>query len=259
MASEVNNAAPSSINHLIGQRGVIDQVRTALDAAFEDATRFDHALLVGGPGLGKSQLATVIAQEMAADFREVLGQSVGNIGDLNALLLGVKDKDVIHIDECHELAKSLQTALYLALDKQTIFINTKNSTQGIPVADFTLLLSTTDEYCLLQPLRDRMKLTLRFEFYSNEELSSLTRHGPKLLAGTSRTTCSRPSLNDLGGLRELLFDCCKVVAVSVVPRANTQSLSVTLSGRACWNRPMISDSGRWNVSTSRFWLMAPHD
>jgi Holliday junction DNA helicase RuvB len=176
VASEVNSAAPSSLNHLIGQRGVIDQVRTALDAAFEDATRFDHSLLVGGPGLGKSQLAAVIAQEMATDFHEVLGQSITSIGDLNALLLGTKDKDIIHIDEAHELAKPLQTALYLALDKRTIYINTKNSTQGIPVSDFTLLLSSTDEYCLLQPLRDRMKLTLRFEFYSDEELSTLTRH-----------------------------------------------------------------------------------
>lgn len=176
MASEVNSAIPSSLNHLIGQRGVIDQVRTALDAAFEDNTRFDHSLLVGGPGLGKSQLANVIAQEMATDFHEVLGQSIGTVGDLNALLLGATDKSIIHIDECHELAKSLQTSLYLALDKRTIFINTKNSTQGIPVADFTLLLSSTDEYCLLQPLRDRMKLTLRFEFYNHDELSTLTRH-----------------------------------------------------------------------------------
>lgn len=176
MASEVNSAAPSSLNHLVGQRGVIDQVKTALDAAFEDSTRFDHSLLVGGPGLGKSQLACVIAQEMATDFHEVLGQSITSIGDLNALLLGATDNDIIHIDECHELAKPLQTALYLALDKRTIFINTKNSTQGIPVSDFTLLLSTTDEYCLLQPLRDRMKLTLRFEFYSDDELSILTRH-----------------------------------------------------------------------------------
>lgn len=176
MASDVSNSAPSSLNHLVGQRGVIDQVKTALDAAFEDATRFDHSLLVGGPGLGKSQLASVIAQEMATDFHEVLGQSITSIGDLNALLLGAKDNDIIHIDECHELAKSLQTCLYLILDKRTIFISTKNTTQGIPVADFTLLLSSTDEYCLLQPLRDRMKLTLRFQFYNDEELSTLTRH-----------------------------------------------------------------------------------
>ncbi len=176
MAFDVSNSAPSSLNHLIGQRGVIDQVKTALDAAFEDNTRFDHSLLVGGPGLGKSQLAAVIAQEMATDFHEVLGQSITSIGDLNALLLGATDKSIIHIDECHELAKSLQTCLYLILDKRTIFISTKNTTQGIPVADFTLLLSSTDEYCLLQPLRDRMKLTLRFEFYSHDELSTLTRH-----------------------------------------------------------------------------------
>ena len=58
MASDVSNSAPSSLNHLVGQRGVIDQVKTALDAAFEDNTRFDHSLLVGGPGLGKSQLAS---------------------------------------------------------------------------------------------------------------------------------------------------------------------------------------------------------
>jgi Holliday junction DNA helicase RuvB len=176
VASDVSNSAPSSLNHLVGQRGVIAQVKTTLDASFEDNTRFDHALLVGGPGLGKSQLASIISQEMATDCHEVLGQSITCIGDLNALLLGANHKDIIHIDEAHELARPFQTALYLALDKQTIFVNTKNATQGIPVADFTLLLSTTDEYCLLQPLRDRMKLTLRFEFYSVEELSTLTRH-----------------------------------------------------------------------------------
>ncbi len=176
MASDVSHSAPSSLNHLVGQRGVIAQVKTTLDASFEDNTRFDHALLVGGPGLGKSQLASIISQEMATDLHEVLGQSITCIGDLNALLLGAKHKDIIHIDEAHELARPFQTALYLALDKRTIFVNMKNATQGIPVADFTLLLSTTDEYCLLQPLRDRMKLTLRFEFYSVEELSTLARH-----------------------------------------------------------------------------------
>ena len=120
-------------------------------------TRF----LVGGPGWARSQLASVIAQEMATDFHEVLGQSITSIGDLNALLLEAKDKDIIHIDECHELDKTFQTALYLAVDKRSIFVNSKRSPQPIPIADFTLLLSsTTDEYCLLQPLRDRMKLTL---------------------------------------------------------------------------------------------------
>ena len=181
MSSEINNAVPTSLSHLVGQKQVIAQVTTAIDAAFEDGTRFEHALLVGSPGLGKSQLASVIAQEMATEFHEVLGQSIKSIGDLNALLLNAKDKDIIHIDECHELAKTYQTALYLAVDKRSILVNSKRSPQPIPIADFALLLSTTDEFCLLQPLRDRMKLTLRFEFYSEEELATLLRHRCKAL------------------------------------------------------------------------------
>ena len=178
---QINDAAPSSLNHLVGQGAVIAQVKTAIDAAFEDNGRFDDALLVGPAGLGKSQLASVIAQEMATEFHEVLGQSITNIGDLNALLLAANDKDIIHIDEAHQLDKQYQTALYLALDKRTIFVNSKRCPEAIPIAEFSLLLSTTDEYDLLAPLRDRMKLTLRFEYYSDEELTMMLRHRAKAL------------------------------------------------------------------------------
>ncbi len=181
MPIEINDAQPTSLSHLVGQKAVIAQVSTAIDAAFEDGTRFADALLVGPPGLGKSQLASVIAQEMATTFHEVLGQSIKGIGDLNALLLAAADKDVIHIDEAHELDKQFQTALYLAIDKRTIFVNSKRCPEAIPIAHFSLLLSTTDEFDLLAPLRDRMKLTLRFEYYSDEELTLMLRHRCKAL------------------------------------------------------------------------------
>ena len=172
---ETVDAQPNSISQLCGQSGVIEQVLVALDAAQIDAKKFDDSLLVGPPGCGKSQVACVIANEMAEDFQEVLGQSISSLADLNALLLQASNRSVVHIDECHELDKSIQTALYLALDKRKLFIGGRGRTpQGIPIADFTLLLSTTDEYCLLQPLRDRMKLTLRFQFYSVDELAKLT-------------------------------------------------------------------------------------
>lgn len=183
-ASEVGDVAPSSLSHLIGQRSVLDQVRVGIDAAFADNKKMDHALLVGPPGLGKSALARVIAAEMATNFHEILGQSISSLADLNALLLAAKEKDVLHIDECHELDKEFQTALYLACDQRRVFINggSKGRTpQHIPVADFTLLLSTTDEYCLLQPLRDRMKLLLRFEFYSVEEITQVIFHRSRAL------------------------------------------------------------------------------
>jgi Holliday junction DNA helicase RuvB len=183
MPNEINDVRPTSIRHIVGQVGVVKQVGVALDAAFADGRKFDSALLVGPPGVGKSALAAVIAQEMATDCHEVLGQSITSIGDLNALLLEAKVKDVIHIDECHELDRRFQTALYLALDKQCIF-GGRRSLRPIPIADFTLLLSTTDEFALLQPLRDRMRLLLRFEFYSEAELTLLLQWRCKALAWT---------------------------------------------------------------------------
>ena len=187
-ATEINDVAPSSLSHLIGQRGVIDQVKVALDAAQMDGKKFDHRFLVGPPGMGKSALAAVIAQEMATDFHEVLGQSIKNAADLNALLLSAKDRDVVHIDECHELAKEYQTALYLAVDKRKLIIQGGKTPMTLPLADFTLLLSTTDEFGLLQPCRERMKLLLRFEFYSESELVEVLRHRSRALRWTVEET-----------------------------------------------------------------------
>lgn len=180
-SGEVNDFAPTSLSHIVGQKSVVEQVRVALDAAFEDGKKMDSCLMVGPPGCGKSALAHVIAAEMATDFHEVLGQSVATVADLNALLLGAKDKSIVHIDEAHELRKEFQTTLYLAIDQRKLLLSGGKSIQSLPIADFTLLLSTTDEYCLLQPLRDRMRLLLRFEFYSPEELTTVLRHRAKCL------------------------------------------------------------------------------
>jgi holliday junction DNA helicase RuvB len=181
---EIGEVAPSSLGHIIGQRGVKAQVAVALEAAWADQKKFDHALLVGPPGMGKSALANVISKEMATGFHEVLGQSLSSPADFNGLLLSAKDRDVIHIDECHELQSEYQTALYMATDQRKLFVSSGRpgrTPQAVPLADFTLLLSTTDEYDLLQPLRDRMKLLLRFQFYSEIELAEVIRQRSKAL------------------------------------------------------------------------------
>ena len=183
--NEINDVAPTSLSHIIGQKSVVAQVAVALEAAFADNKKFDSALMVGPPGVGKSALAHVVAEEMAAQLHEVLGQSIDSPADLNSLLLTVKDRDVIHIDEAHELDKTYQTSLYLAMDQRRITLQGGRSGRGpqsLPLADFTLLLSTTDEYALLQPLRDRMKLLLRFEFYTPEELTDILRHRSRALS-----------------------------------------------------------------------------
>lgn len=174
--TDINEARPTSVNHLIGQPGVVDQIVVALDSAQQDNRKFDHAMLVGFPGGGKTTTAQVIAAEMGTDFIEVLGQSLQTVADLNATLLQATHRAVLFVDESHELDKSLQTALYLALDQRRILLqgSRKGSTPvAIPIQDFTLLLASTDEFQLLQPLRDRMRLTLRFQFYELEDLEKI--------------------------------------------------------------------------------------
>lgn len=175
--NEINDAAPTSLAELIGQESVLAQVRVALEAARRDGIKFPSGLLVGPAGLGKSQLARCIATEMDTAFIEVLGQSIREPADLNAVLLSATERAVVHVDEAHELDKEFQVALYLAIDQKKVLLNTRSSQgpQAIPLADFTLLLSTTDEYALLQPLRDRMRLVLRCRFFSDPELVEVLR------------------------------------------------------------------------------------
>jgi Holliday junction DNA helicase RuvB len=181
---EVNSIQPGSLKHLVGNRHIIDQCSVALDAAQQDGKTLASALLVGPPGVGKSLVAAVLAQEQAVDFHSVLGQSIVTPADLNALLLVAKDKDVVFIDEADELRTDFQTALYLALDQRKVVLQTgasRRCPQAIPVADFCLLLASNHEHSLAAPLRDRMKLLLRFTFYTPEELTTILLHRSKAL------------------------------------------------------------------------------
>lgn len=176
--ADLQQAAPPTLNHYVGQRAVASQVRVALEAAFADNERFPHALLTGAPGLGKTLLCQIIAREVAADLHEVLGQSLAQPSDLFGLLLQATDRDIVFVDEADELPAQIQTTLYRAVEERKLFLPQSSSGRGpksIPLADFTLLLASNHEHSLVQPLRDRMKLILRFEQYSETELHELVR------------------------------------------------------------------------------------
>jgi len=170
---DINDVKPTSLNRMVGQTSVIDQVRVALDAAQMDGQKFPNSLMVGPPGTGKTQTCHIVAAEMASDVHEVLGSTLSNASDLFALLLAAKDKDCVYIDEVHAAPKDIFVTLLLALDQGKIVLSgKKRSPQSLPLADFTLLLSTTEEYLVPRPLSDRCML-LRFGYYSNDELTKL--------------------------------------------------------------------------------------
>ena len=179
--NDVNDIRPSSLRHFVGQTGVVASLGVAIDSCFADNRPLEHCLLVGPAGTGKSEIAAILTKEMATKCHESLGQSIRCNADLNALLLGAKDKQIVFIDEVHELEKVFQTALYLAIDKRRVSVCGTKSVRSIPLAEFTLILGTTDEYSVLQPLRDRMKMVLRFDFYGTEELTQIVQVRAKSL------------------------------------------------------------------------------
>ena len=181
--SDINDLQPTSLSHLIGQEHAKKVIEVALNYAFSEQKPFPTpTLLLGPPGIGKTVFANVIAQEMCTSFTETLAQSIQTAADMHAVLLAAQHKDVVFLDECHELDKKLQTLLYLAIDKKRIVVNSGGrSPQSIPIADFTLLLATTDPYRLLQPLKDRAKLVVNFHYYRPEELAQMVWHRSRAL------------------------------------------------------------------------------
>ena len=179
---DVNDVRPTALKHLVGMTDIIEQVRVGIESAFADGQKFPHTLLVSSPGLGKTELCNVIKQEMAVDFHYALGVSITSVADLNSLLLAAKDKDIIYIDEADDL--KFQVPLFLALDQRKIILSgskSGRSPQSIPIADFTLLLSTNHDFSLLSALRDRMKLVLYVPFYTHEELTEILRQRVRAL------------------------------------------------------------------------------
>ncbi len=180
--NDVNDIRPTSLRQFIGQTQVKDCLTVAIDSCFADNRPLEHCLFVGPPGVGKSEMASsILPNELATTCHEMLGQSIRCNADLNALLLGAKDKHIVFIDEVHELEKVFQTALYLAIDKKKVSVCGTKSVRSIPLAEFSLVLGTTDAFSVLQPLRERMKLQMEFSFYSIEELTQIVQVRAKAL------------------------------------------------------------------------------
>lgn len=172
--TDLRDVQPTSFRHIIGQRHVTEALQIAVDASFQEGRRLDELLLCAPPGLGKSALVNVVAQELAVPFIEVLAQSITNTAELNAALLGASN-GILFLDEIHLLHPVQQHALLLVLDKRRIFLSGGKSVQSIPVNSFTLVGATTDPDGLIQPLIDRFRIILHLDYYSEDELATVVR------------------------------------------------------------------------------------
>ena len=163
-----------TINHVVGQDDAIRRFRVALEASWNDSSRLPHMLFTGGPGLGKTMLAHLAAKELGVQLHERLAQVVNTPGSLNGLLLQAKDKDLVFLDEVHELLPSSQTLLYQAMEGKRISVRARDErTFTMPLKDFTVVAATTDQFKLLGPLRDRFIVILPFTTYDDESLAEI--------------------------------------------------------------------------------------
>jgi len=176
---------PKRLSEFIGQSKAKEQLAIALEAAKSRGEALDHVLLFGPPGLGKTTLATIIANELEVGFQQTSGPALQIQGDLTAILTNVREKQVLFLDEIHRLQPVLEEKLYTALEdyKLDIIIGQGPAarTHVMEIQPFTFVAATTRPGLLSSPLRSRFGILLRLEFYTDDELRFIVRRSAEVL------------------------------------------------------------------------------
>ena len=176
---------PQNLDEYIGQNKVKENMKIYIESAKKRNEPLDHCLLYGPPGLGKTTLANIIANEMKSNIKITSGPAIEKPGDLAALLTNWSEFDVLCIDEGHRLSRNVEGILYRALEDFTldIVIGKGPSSRSIrlDLPKFTLIGATTKAGSLTTPLRDRFGIINRLEMYSEEDLAKIIRRSSKIL------------------------------------------------------------------------------
>ena len=180
-----NSLRPASLDEYIGQDKVKENMKIYIEAAKKRGEPLDHCLFYGPPGLGKTTISTIIANEMHSNIKITSGPAIEKPGDLAAILTSLSEYDVLFIDEIHRLSKNVEEILYPALEDYTldIIIGKGPSAKSIrlDLPKFTLIGATTKAGSLTTPLRDRFGIVNRLELYTIEDLTTIVKRSSKIL------------------------------------------------------------------------------
>src|SRR5271154_6015151 len=225
---------PRRLGEFIGQSKAKEQLAIALEAAKSRGEALDHVLLFGPPGLGKTTLATIIANEMDVGFQQTSGPALQIQGDMTAILTNVREKQVLFLDEIHRLQAVLEEKLYTALEdyKLDIIIGQGPAarTHVMEIRPFTFIAATTRPGLLSSPLLSRFGILLRLEFYSDDELRFVVERSAEVIGvpidrdGAAEIAMrSRGTPRIANRLLRRVRDYAQVRAKGVIDRATAQA------------------------------------